>query len=241
MADLFVFYRSFWDAINEMDDAEQLEMFHALCRYALNGTAPNFDSTIQRAVFAVMKPVIDANVTSRETGKRGGRPRKPPFQKSETGVSENENGGFENKKPPFQKLETNKKQEARNKKQEQEASIEENAADAALKKTPAPAEDPRLDTGLSEIIQRYEDDIGSFPRSALDSLQSWRQALGDELVGLAIGEAAENNARSWRYIDRVLSSWQKEGVRTVGDVQARRERKTSPAEVDTGPHYRRAE
>ena len=48
MADLFVFYRSFWDAIDEMDDAEQIEMF-----YALDGTAP-----IQQAVFAVMKPVI---------------------------------------------------------------------------------------------------------------------------------------------------------------------------------------
>lgn len=237
MADLFVFYRSFWDAIKEMDDTEQLEMFHALCRYALDETVPNFDSPIQRAVFAVMKPVIDANVTSRETGKRGGRPRKPPFQKSETGVLENENGGFENEKPPFQKSETNKKQETRNKKQEQEASIEENAADAALKKTPAPAENPRLDTGLSEIIRRYEDDIGSFPRSALDSLQRWRQTLGDDLIALAIGEAAENNARSWRYIDRVLSSWQKEGVRTVGDVQARRERKSSP--VDAGPQYER--
>ena len=231
MADLFVFYRSFWDAINEMDDTEQLEMFRALCRYALDGTAPNFDSPIQRAVFAVMKPVIDANVTSRETGKRGGRPRKQPFQKPEMGVFENKNGGFETEKPPFQKSETNKKQETRNKKQEQEINT---AADAA-REPPAPAENPRLDTGLSEIIRRYEDDIGSFPRSALDSLQSWRQALGDELVGLAIGEAAENNARSWRYVDRVLSSWEKEGVRTVGDVQARRDRKASPAAA--GPQY----
>lgn len=234
MADLFVFYRSFWEAINEMDDAEQLEMFHALCRYALDGAEPDFHSSIQRAVFAVMKPVIDANVTSRETGKRGGRPRKPPLQKTETGVFENENGGFETEKPPLQKLETNKKQEARNKKQEQEINT---AADAALEPPASPAKDARLDARLSEIIRRYEEEIGSFPRSALDSLQRWRQALGDELVGLAISEAAENNARSWRYIDRVLSSWQKEGVRTAGDVQVRRDRKSSP--VDTGPKYER--
>lgn len=232
MADLFVFYRSFWNAINEMDEAEQLEMFHALCRYALDGTEPDFGSPIQRAVFAVMKPVIDANVTSRETGKRGGRPRKPPLQKPETGVFENKKGGFENEKPPLQKLESNKKQEARSK--QQEINI---AADAAiLESAPAaPAEDPRLDSSLAGIIQRYEEDIGSFPRSALDGLQRWRRVLGDELVGLAIGEAAENNARSWRYVDRVLSSWEKEGVRTAGDVQSRRDRKASPA--DAGPQY----
>ena len=234
MADLFVFYRSFWNAINEMDEAEQLEMFHALCRYALDGTESDFGSPIQRAVFAVMKPVIDANVTSRESGKRGGRPKKPPLQKPETGVFENKKGGLENEKPPLQKLESNKKQEARSKQQEKNI-----AADAAiLEPAPAaPAEDPRLDSALAGIIQRYEEDIGSFPRSALQPLQRWRQTLGDELIGLAIGEAAENNARSWRYVDRVLSSWEKEGVRTAGDVQARRDRKASPA--DTNPQYER--
>lgn len=235
LADLFVFYRSFWNAINEMDEAEQLEMFHALCRYALDGAEPDFGSSIQRAVFAVMKPVIDANVTSRESGKRGGRPRKPPLQKPETGVFENEKGGFENEKPPFQKLETNKKQEARNKQLEQEVNT---AADAALENAAAaPAEDPRLDTALAQIIRRYEDDIGSFPRSALQPLQRWRRTLGDELIGLAIGEAAENNARSWRYVDRVLSSWEKEGVRTAGDVQSRKERKAAPA--SPAPQYER--
>lgn len=90
---------------------------------------------------------------------------------------------------------------------------------------------------MARIIRRYEDDIGSFPRSALQPLQRWRRKLGDELIGLAIGEAAENNARSWRYVDRVLSSWEKEGVRTAGDVQDRKERKAAPA--SPAPQYER--
>ena len=225
MADLFVFYRSFRDAIREMDEREQLETLLALCDYALDSIEPDLPTPMQRAVLTIAKPLIDSSNKSREAGKRGGRP------------SSKNNAKTPVKTPlcnPHQNLHQN--QQEQEQEQEQEASIK-NAADAASKKTPAPAENPRLDTSLSEIIRRYEDDVGSFPRSALDSLQRWRQTLGDDLIVLAISEAAENNARSWRYIDRVLSSWQKEGVRTVGDVHARKERKAAP--VDTGPQYER--
>lgn len=226
MADLFVFYRSFRDAIREMDEHEQLETLIALCDYALDGIESDLSTPMQRAVLTIAKPLIDASNKSREAGKRGGRPSTKNDAK--TPVKTPVNNPREN---PHQN------QQEQEQEQEQEASIEENAADAALKKPPAPAEDPQLDPGLSDIIRQYEDDIGSFPRSALDGLQRWRQTLGDELIGLAIGEAAENNARSWRYIDRVLSSWKKEGVRTVGDVQARRDRKA--ASVEAGPQYER--
>ena len=230
MTDLFVFYRSFRDAIREMDEHEQLETLLALCDYALDGIENDLPTPMQRAVLTIAKPLIDASNKSREAGKRGGRPSAKNDAKTpvKTPVKTTVCNPCEN---PHQN------QQEQEQEQEQEASIEENAADAALKKTPAPAEDHRLDAGLSEIIRQYEDDIGSFPRSALDSLQRWRRTLGDELIGLAIGESAENNARSWRYVDRVLSYWQKEGVRTAGDVQARRERKASPAEAS--PQYER--
>lgn len=221
MADLFVFYRSFRDAIREMDGHEQLETLLALCDYALDGIERDLSTPMQRAVLTIAKPLIDASNKNRESGAKGGRPRKNDAKTpAKTPV----------KTPVYNPCENQQEQE------QEAGSKNKKAADAAIE-PPAPAEDPRLDAGLSEIIRRYEDEIGSFPRSALDSLRGWRQTLGDELIGLAIGEAAENNARSWRYIDRVLSSWEKEGVRTAGDVQVRRERKASPAE--TGPQYER--
>ena len=209
MADLFVFYRSFWDAINEMDDAEQLEMFHALCRYALDEADPNFSSPIQRAVFAVIKPVIDANVTSRETGKRGGRPRKPPFQKLETGVFENENGGFETKKPPFQKLETNKKQEqeARNKHLEQEARSEHYSA--AENPPPAPVSSgkkkfvpPSLDEVAAYCNERHN---GISPSAFVDYYEArgWRYGTGKPMV-------------NWKAAVRTWEQKDKERTRTQG-------------------------
>ena len=79
---------------------------------------------------------------------------------------------------------------------------------------------PAADADLAQIIQRYEEVAGSFPRSALEKLQSWRQAFGTDMILLAIDRAAEANKRSWAYINGILASWQREGVRTVGDVAA---------------------
>ena len=229
MADLFVFYRSFRDAIREMDEHEQLETLLALCDYALDGIEPDLPTPMQRAVLTIAKPLIDASNKSREAGKRGGRPS--------TKDSTNTTLKTPVKTPVYNPCENPIQNQQEQEQEVKTRSKNKNAADAAIENAAAPAEDPRLDTGLSEIIRRYENDIGSFPRSALNSLQGWRQALGDELVGLAIGEAAENNARSWRYVDRVLASWEKEGVRTAGDVQARKERKAAPA--SPAPQYER--
>lgn len=79
---------------------------------------------------------------------------------------------------------------------------------------------PAVDVGLAQIVQRYEEVAGSFPRSALEKLQSWRQSFGTDMILLAIDRAAEANKRSWAYINGILASWQREGVRTVGDVAA---------------------
>ena len=135
-----------------------------------------------------MKPVIDANAISRETGKRGGRPKKPPFQKLETGVFENEKGGFEIKKPPFQKLETNKKQEqeARNKHLEQEARSEHYSA--AENPPPAPASSgkkkfvpPSLDEVAAYCNERHN---GISPSAFVDYYEArgWRYGTGKPMV-----------------------------------------------------------
>lgn len=70
--------------------------------------------------------------------------------------------------------------------------------------------------------------IGDFPRSALDKLQRWREVYPAEIIRAAIDEAAENNVRKWRYVDGVLKGWQADGVRTLGDVEARREARKKP-------------
>lgn len=85
------------------------------------------------------------------------------------------------------------------------------------------AADSRTDSGLAEIVQHYEKTLGTFPRSALDKLKKWQDVYSTELICKAFDEAAENNVRKWRYVDGVLKGWQADGVRTLGDVETRRD------------------
>ena len=86
----------------------------------------------------------------------------------------------------------------------------------------------RTDSDLAKIVQHFQEVIGVFPRSALNKLQCWREVYPAEIIHAAIDEAAESNVRRWRYVDGVLKGWQADGVRTLGDVEARREARKKP-------------
>ena len=90
------------------------------------------------------------------------------------------------------------------------------------------AADSRTDLELSKIVQHYQLAIGDFPRSALDKLQKWHETFPADVLCAALDEAAENGHRSWRYINGILSGWKADGVRTLGDVAARREARNKP-------------
>lgn len=94
---------------------------------------------------------------------------------------------------------------------------------AVVDKTTAAAAGSRIDPDLAKIVQQYEQTIGQFPRSALDKLQGYRSSIPTEVIYKAFEEAAESGHRSWKYVNGILKSWQADGVRTLGDVETRRD------------------
>lgn len=78
--DGFIFYKSFYDSINVLDESMQLEVYKALAEYGLTGEMGDDLSPIAKALLTAMIPTIDnANkryVASVENGKKGGRPKK---------------------------------------------------------------------------------------------------------------------------------------------------------------------
>lgn len=104
--------------------------------------------------------------------------------------------------------------------------IEENRA--VVDRVATAAAESRADSDLAEIVQYFERVIGIFPRSALDKLQRYRDSIPSEVICEAFDEAAESGHRSWKYANGILKSWQADGVRTLGDVKARREARKKP-------------
>lgn len=88
---------------------------------------------------------------------------------------------------------------------------------------------PAVDAGLAEIIRSFEDNLGGFPPAAREDLLGWREIFTDDLILLAIKKAALAGIRKWNYVNGILKAWKNEGVKTIGDVQSRDERRNPPA------------
>lgn len=68
--DSFVFYRSFKEAINELNKSDKLTLYEAISDYALDSKKPNLKGC-SKALFNLIKPQIDANIRRRENGFKG--------------------------------------------------------------------------------------------------------------------------------------------------------------------------
>ena len=79
MKDSFIFYKSFYDAIKNIPDEEQLKLFKSICDYCFGENEIELEDGIAKALFILIKPNIDsANArykASVENGKKGGRPK----------------------------------------------------------------------------------------------------------------------------------------------------------------------
>lgn len=91
--DSFIFYKSFYEAIEDLDTGAKVQLYDAICRLAL------YDEEIEitgvaMTMFKLIKPQLKANTKRFEDGKKGGRPKEKT-----TGYDEEKTTGFKNKKP----------------------------------------------------------------------------------------------------------------------------------------------
>lgn len=206
--------------MDELTDDEFGKFVRAYACYIETGIEPNFSDRSMRMMWKTVKAFDDMNcekyertsAARREAGKRGAMKRW--VQEGKGIASDNKNGKchFANGKNAL--------------------SVSDSESDsAAVVDTVATAADSRTDLGLAEIVQHFQEVIGVFPRSALDKLQRYRDSIPSEVICEAFDEASESGHRSWKYANAILKSWQADGVRTLGDVEARREARKKPEQA----------
>ena len=99
MAESFIIYKSFHEALKELTREQYGNVMYAINEYALYDIEPEGLSGIESAIFIMAKPQIDANKNRQQNAFKGGRPNKKPM------VSES----AETEKPMvFEKAETEK-------------------------------------------------------------------------------------------------------------------------------------
>ena len=86
MRESMIIYRSFYDAIKELEPVHQAKVWEAIFEYGLNSHEINLDG-LPSIIFKLIKPQLDANLRKYENGTKGGRPKK----QKETKVKPNNN------------------------------------------------------------------------------------------------------------------------------------------------------
>lgn len=99
--DSFVFYRSFFDAISDLEKQEKIAVYEAIFALVFEKKEPKLTG-ISATLMKLIRPNIEASIANRTNGRKGGRPSK------KRGDIEKEKGGLLKKNnPAFQKTETN--------------------------------------------------------------------------------------------------------------------------------------
>ena len=94
MRESFVFYRSFFEAILNLDDKKRLKMYDLIANFALNSVEIDAKYEICQQLFTLIKPQLVASHKHYEDGKKGGRPKKiknPPFENKKSNENVNVN------------------------------------------------------------------------------------------------------------------------------------------------------
>lgn len=102
----FTFFASFYDALSDLNDADRLACYDAICAFALTGKEPKVEG-IASTVFKLIKPILGKSKTRSEVGKEGGKSKANAKQiGSKLEANAKQNGS---------KTEANAKQSARDK------------------------------------------------------------------------------------------------------------------------------
>ena len=210
----FVAYLSWFDALEEYSDAEVGQLMRALARYAKTGEEPEFSDRGMRGNWKFMCSDVKrasekwdetrkkrSNAGKRGMAKRWGKP-------DDITKITNDNNVNDDITKITVDVDVN-------------GDVDVDGDVDVVKRDNTAA----VDMELSKIVQHYQRAIGDFPRSALEKLQKWRQEYSTEMILLAIDKAAESGKRSWSYINGILSGWQRDGIRTPGDVAANEQRR----------------
>lgn len=205
----FVAYLSWFDALEEYSDAEVGQLMRALARYAKTGEEPEFLDRGMRGNWKFMCSDVKrasekwdetrkkrSNAGKRGMAKRWGKPEDITKITNDNNVNDD-----------ITKITVDV---------DVNGDVDVDGDVDVVKRDNTAA----VDMELSKIVQHYQRAIGDFPRSALEKLQKWRQEYSTEMILLAIDKAAEAGKRSWNYINGILSGWQRDGIRTPGDVAA---------------------
>ena len=103
----FVFQRNYYDIVKALDEKARLELYDAICEYALNQNESKIEG-LSNALFSLIKPDILKGLKKYENGVKGGRGKKANGKQNESKTKANEKQTESKEETTFPQKERNK-------------------------------------------------------------------------------------------------------------------------------------
>ena len=216
--DSFVFYKSFYDAIKQIPEEYQLEIYNAILQYSLEGVEPSSLSNIASAMFTLIKPNIDSAQKKYEVsvnnGRRGGRPKKEELNENQNETQEkpNENQNKTQEKPNENQNET---QEEPN--ENLNVNDNDNVNDIIINNS----EEASLYDKEAEKIQKVIiETLGTTNLNNIKECVNYLDKLPYELIEYALKKTARIERPCWKYTITILEGYITKKIKTVEEAKA---------------------
>lgn len=72
-ASSFTFFASYYEALQYLSDKDCGVMIKAICEFALNGVEPDFDTSVLKGYWTLIRPTLERSIKRAEAGRRGGQ------------------------------------------------------------------------------------------------------------------------------------------------------------------------
>ena len=193
MRESVVFYKSFYEAIKELPDEQQAHLYNAVFAFQFDGTEPELESGVEKAIWKIIKPLIMANNDRFENGKKGGRPKK-----EKPVVTEIKTIGYENENHRLSKSDKNENLMSN---VVMSNVVMSNAEEEVKEEAPATAVKFYLEN-INPVASPHE----------LEEIQDYEKDMPTDLVIYAMKLSIEQRKTSLKYIKGILRSWRSKGV-----------------------------
>lgn len=224
----FTFFKSYYDAIKEIPEEYQLELYNAIFEYYFEGKEPENLSSISKAMFILIKPNIDSSIkkysANQENGKKGGRPRNNSKNEEETSQNKTEEKSNKNPKITQQKPKENPKetQSEPTKKAEKEKDKEK---DKEKKKNISSSSNNNINNiyNTADAKKLHETIIETLGTTNLNSIKEcidYLDKLPLELIEHALKKTSRIERPNWNYAMSILESYIDKGFKSLKEAEA---------------------
>ena len=224
MKDSYVFYRSFYKALKKVKDKElRADLYDAICELGLNENVMELDSEVGQIIMELIEPQLTANQKRYEIASKSGRPKTINDQEIERLILEGESNKeiVKKSKCSLTTVKNIRQKLAKNWSESQKPNVNDNDNVNVNDNdyiSPTPTNNNKSGETIFDVVQREFGRVLS--PIELEITEGWlAKNYSEELILYAVKEAILNNAKSLKYVQRILERLESQGIKTVSEAQ----------------------